>query len=718
VTDLEAWLRRQAAREQRIVTLEQGLLGDRLWRYSAYRLRFFFAGYLVESAAHAVAVLYLFRDLGWHSFVGVVIAQTGTALASALWWGALEAMRAQVRDLHRSGRPHRIAATVGGWLTLSLALAALVVALAVGWLAWFAARGELAAVEAYVAVLLVRCAIDIPVRTYHSGVYALRRIYKPLPATIGPELVSLAVMVALWPVIGLWALVVAGAITAALASGLTVHYTRRVYHFLGFAPSEHLGRFAARRSLRDRGREMLAGGAAHGVMALDSLVVLALLFGARSDSTALVVLFLSMPTIRAGADWARLMYFDLKRLELRLFTNLRRRFERQTLWLSLLLGVVFWAVAAGIATAFYGHALGGLSAALLLFFVARSLLARAQIQAFAESSYAAVIGTGAACAAGLVGAAVLLEGETARMAAVGGIAALTAATLEWLTRTMRARGEPGVALLTLEWLARLGHLPGAVRVGSARIANVPGPDRPDARSREDRNRWRLSQLAEQVAHRLGPRGAAAWVGPDRLVWFEMPGPPARVNADWLQRTSGGLLMEIVACECPTGEEALLAAGRAEMLGHASAHLLRAVLPVDADAAVASFARHARGGLVYAPDRPVPAAMRALSGNELRAILVDAVSFARDLQVGRRRSEYDVTSLCAGGELIVIFVAELGEHRRAVRHRWHHHVTALNVRGAIGGLRPRRGRVGTPRVRLGDAGARQARTQPVMRGRAT
>src|SRR3954469_15345811 len=138
--DLEAWLHRQATREQRIVTLEQGLLGDRLWRYSAYRLRFFFAGYLVESAAHAVAVLYLFRDLGWHSFVGVVIAQTGTALASALWWGALEAMRAQVRDLHRSGRPHRIAATVGGWLTLSLALAALVVALAVGWLAGFAAR--------------------------------------------------------------------------------------------------------------------------------------------------------------------------------------------------------------------------------------------------------------------------------------------------------------------------------------------------------------------------------------------------------------------------------------------------------------------------------------------------------------------------------------------------------------------------------------------------
>jgi hypothetical protein len=284
---------------------------------------------------------------------------------------------------------------------------------------------------------------------------------------------------------------------------------------------------------------------------------------------------------------------------------------------------------------------------------------------------------------------VLADGETARMAAVGGVAALSAGALEGLTRTARSRGEPGVALLTLEWLARLGHVRGAVCVGSARIANVPGPDRPDARTREDRNRWRLSQLAEHTARRLGAAGAAAWVGPDRLVWFEAPGPPPRVNADWLQRTSGGLLAEIVEYECPTGEEALLAAGRADMLGHASAHLLRAVLPVDAGAACRSFAAHTRHGLVYAPDRPVPAALRALAGDELRAILVDAVSFARDLQVGRRRSSHDVTSLCAGGELVVIFVAPLGEHRRAIRNRWHHHVTALNVRGAIGGLRMRR-----------------------------
>src|SRR5439155_10376509 len=182
-----------------------------------------------------------------------------------------------------------------------------------------------------------------------------------------------------------------------------------------------------------------------------------------------VVLFLSMPTIRAAADWARLLYFDLKRLELRLFTNLRRRFERQTWQLAWLLGVLFWAIADAVSVAFYGHALGGLSTALLAFFLARSVLARQQIQAFAARSYAAVIGTGVACLAGLGAVGTLGGGDARRLAAVALVTGVCAAALNRLTRAERAHGEPGTALLTLEWLRRLGHVREPVRVGSARI---------------------------------------------------------------------------------------------------------------------------------------------------------------------------------------------------------------------------------------------------------
>jgi hypothetical protein len=684
-TPLERWLRRQAGREERIVVLEEALLGDRLWRYSWYRLRYFFVRYVMESVGHAVTVFLLFRGLAWDNFLLVVVATTTSSLVSSFWWGALEALRARVRDLHRSGSPHRIPRVIGGWLAFSLVLSAGVAVVGVAWTVWRASDGSFGAADAVVAALALRLALDLPTRCYHSGVYALRRVYKPISATLAPELLGLATLLALWPLVGVWAVVASTLLTTTATTGLTLHFVRRVYHFLGFTPSREANRRTLRASLRGATRESLLGGFSHAVMALDALAVLALLYGAKTDSNALLVLFLTVPTIRAAADWANLLYFDLKRLELRLFTNLRKRFERHTLELAWLLGLLFFGAALGIAAAFDSKSVSDLMLPLLGFFVARSLLARAQIQAFAERGYAAVLTTGALCLAGLAAVGPFASGEAPRLGAVALVAAVCAVALTQVSRAARAQGEPGTALLTLEWLRRLGHLRAPVRVGSARIVTTAsGPERLDARTREDRNRWRLSQLADRAARVLGRAGAATWIGPDRVTWFEPPGDAPRVTADLLQRASGGLIHEVSTTDCATGEEALLAAGREGIVGYASEHLLKAILPVDVDAARRTFEELLPDGIVYAPDEPVPTELAELSGSELRAILVDALSFARDLRIGRRRSEFDVTALCSAGELRLVFVAKLESPRKA-RGRWRHVVTTLNVRGAIAGV---------------------------------
>jgi hypothetical protein len=693
--ELRRWLRKQAAREQRIVLLEEALLGDRLWRYSWYRLRFFFINYLVTSAAHAVTVLVLFRALQWKSFVVVVVVQAASALAGSFWWGALEAMRGRVRELHRSGKPHRIPEAIAGWLTLAGLLSAAVLALALGWTVWQALADGFGAADAIVAAILLRLAFELTTRCYHSGVYALRRVYKPLAATVAPELVSLGVTLALWPVVGAWAVSVAALVATATVTALSVLYTRRVYRFLGFSPQGHAGLRTLRSSLRRAGREALAGGAANAVMALDSLAVLALLYGAGEDSKALVVLFLAAPTIRAGSDWARLLYFDLKRLELRMFTNLRRRFERHTWELAWLLGLLFAVMAAGISTAFYGKSLGSLYGGLLAFFLARSLLARVQIQAFADGAYGPLFATGLVCLGGLAAVGPLASGETERMTAVAVVTAASAAAVARLRQRSRARGEPGAALLPLEWLARLGQVPREVRVGSARVTSAGGPERLETRTREDRNRWRLTQLSERMARRLGRAGAAAWIGPDRVVWFEEPSEHQRMSTGWLLPASGGLLRDLVRHDCREGEHALFVAGNAGILGQASTHLHTAIFPIDVAEARRTFEELVPGGIVYAPDEDVPPALAALSGRELRAILLDAATFARDLRVARRRSSFDVTALCVGGELAYIFVADLHAGRR-VRGRWRHLVLDLNVRAAIGGVRREPGRA--PRAR--------------------
>jgi hypothetical protein len=148
-------------------------------------------------------------------------------------------------------------------------------------------------------------------------------------------------------------------------------------------------------------------------------------------------------------------------------------------------------------------------------------------------------------------------------------------------------------------------------------------------------------------------------------------------------------------DCPDGEEAILAAAQADLLGRPSSHLLTPIVPVDVAAARRTFEELLPGGIVYSPDEPTPPQLATLPGSELRAILVDAAAFARDLGAGRRQSRFDVAPLCAGGELRLIFIAEPRAGRKA-RARWRQRVTALNVRAAIGGVHERP----SPAPRLG------------------
>lgn len=676
---LQRWFDRQTARQDRMVLLEQAVIGNRWWAYAWYRLRFFLANYVVEAASHAVVAVSVLTTLGWDNVVLVVVGHSAATLVSHLWWGALESLRTRVRELHRAAKPHRIAPVIARWLTLSLLLGAVVLGIGLAWTGWHLVAATLGVAEAFLASQLLRIALDLPARAYHSGIYGMRRVYKPLGATLAPNLAGLAAVLTLAPAVGTWAVVIAAVITTVMATAFTVIYTGRMYRFLGMAPRP-VWRGAVLREVVDR--TAIGSGIANTVIGLDALLVLAMIGTSGRGSGSFIALYLLMPAVTAGADWARLLYFDLKRLELRLFANVRRRFERQTLWLALLLGVVFWLVAAVILTASGSAGGAAMYASLLLFFCGRSLLARAQLAAFAEQRYLAVIATGSGCLAGFAAVGPLIGDEDLRMAA---IALLCLAGAVGLARWKAMRGAAGQprAMLTLEWLQRVAATTGTVRIGSARIAVAAGPDRLDTRSREDANRWRLTQLADRTTSRLGPDGAATWVGPDRLIWLEPAGTTRPVDAAWLQRTSGGQVLAVRTVTGPDAAAVLADAAATGLLGAIGPDLAAAVTPVDAAAASRRFRELIPGGLVYALDRPVPAGVAALPAAEHRAILADATAYARDLRIRRRQSRFDVTPLCAGGELQLIFIGDPAGGRRA-RTRWQHHIKALNLHAAVAG----------------------------------
>lgn len=687
--EVTRWLRRQSEREARTPSLEESLLGNRFWRYVVYRLRYFLVRYCATAAVHAAIVLLLYRTFSHRGFSAILAVWAGASFAESFWWGALEAMRGRIRLLHRAGKPHLVPGEIARWLSLSVQLALVTVAGVAAWWVWLlVAGGGLDPARAYVTVLLFALAIQLVTRCYHSGIYALRRIYRPLRAIVAVELVSLAGILGLRPWLGPWGFPTAGLISTLTVSAVSLYYTRRSYRLLRLAPETRLTVRRLQLPRRGAAAELLGGGLSFALMSLDALLVL-ILFGTRpaaGRSSLFLLFFIVSPTIRAGFDWARLLYFDLKRLEIRVFRNLRRRFQRVALRLAILLGLVFWATASATGTAVLGRSLGPVYWLLLPFFLSRSLLAVAQMDAFADRAYGALLANGALCLAGLLAVGLGVRDQREALVGVAGVTLLAFLLLLLRHGELRPASRNREALALSEWLAQLRAVrdPGrvcAVRVWSEPLDRWPGT----VREWEQRQRWRRRQLADEIAGRLRSRGSVTLTHRGVIVWFERGDGPRRVSDEWLLRRSGGFAESIRdAGVHPDGRAALASACRDGFLGLAFREAVRARRVVRLTDVKRSFAELSPGGVVYAPDEPVPAWLAGLPSRDKRSIFGDAAAFARGFQPRVSRSRFDVTAFCDQGELRLIFVADRDSDAGSAQE-WHALIKQLNVEAAVGSV---------------------------------
>ena len=671
MNELTRWLERQARREKRAVYLEEALLGTRFWRYALYRLRFFFVRYAVASTTHAVTVLLLYRFFDRTHFVIVLVVYAAASIVSELWWGALEALRSEVRRLYRTRAPHVIPEAIGRWLSLAMQLTILTILCASAWLVAQAVRtGTLKPAELYVFAILLRLGLQFFTRAFHSGIYAIRRIYRPLPAILAVELLSVCVALALTPLLGAWALP-AGALAAVPAvSGLSLYFTGRAYRFLAISPTIAVKTAALprRRALRD----FLGGGISYALAGMDALLVLVFFTTGRhtAGKTGLFALFfLLAPTVRAGIEWAQLLYFDLKRLELRLFRNLLRRFRRDVLRLAVAMGLLFSGVALATGALVYRGDLSDLAWTLVPFFVAMSLLAVVHIEAYADGAYLALGVNSLLCLAGFATVRLTVDSNRMTVLLLGAVA--FAGFLLLLLRPERLRRGGGRIVATAEWLAEVRSVAAPVTVGAARFYREADGDDEDA--------WRRNQVAVRILRRLRG-GSATLLEPGLLAWYERAGD-SKITKGSVPALSGGLLEWRGAFTRGTGAEALRDAATNGLLGGGIADLVRKPRRLDVDELRRAFARTFATGIVYAPDEPVSPQLAALPVEEKRAAVADAVAFARELRVWRPRSRFHVTALCTSGELKLIFLVNRRAPER-LRLRWEARVSRANLEAAL------------------------------------
>jgi hypothetical protein len=646
---------------------------------------------LSSAVLHGIRLTLLQYIFSHKTFLTTLLLNALASLLTSFWWGALEVLRGRVRRLARDAERHRVPLEISQWLAIAAALALVSLVLPTGWIAWqLLHRGRAFNVlHLYVFAICFRLAADFITLTFHSGIYAIRRVYRPLPAMVVVELVSMLVVLALWPWLGRWSFPIAVLLGTSVSAGLVLHYTGRLYRFLGWLPlplvKPEFSRFARQSTLW----EFCAAGTSYALMKMDAFLMLTMFHSraAASGGVSLFVLFVSVgPAVQAGFDWAQLLYFDLKKLDATCLRAFRRRYEQLAFHLAWVVGLVLWGFACLLGTAIMRRNLGELYWLIGPFFLSRSFLALAQIQAFSRRRYGALLAGGALLLALILALQTAMPAESYRLLGLALGTSLVAAALRIAGRSAH-HGVPERRVLSLtEWLQCVQKVQEPVRVRSLRFAINTEPQhlqRAGVKTWAEEERWRHRRMAQRVAKRIQGCGVLALLYPGQLVWYETAQAPVRMNEHTLLSWGGGLVGSIRASRFERdGVAALRAALKMGLLAGPLRNMRRlggkSVQPQEVEQV---FSHMLPQGVIYSPDGRGAEKLKNFSSRERRAIFSEAVQFAEHLHGSPRNRRFDVTSLCSEGELTRIFIIDRACDR-GQRTRWRARITAMNVASAL------------------------------------
>jgi hypothetical protein len=639
-------------------SLDLALLTGAGGRYAVSRIGLIGVRALVRTAVHVVELWFLSRQFPLEFLAPLFALRTLPGLLSGLHWGALEGLRVRVRREARDSRRAGARATIEAYLLVAGVGGAL---LAVAVTALVTRQedplvGPLGLYGLFAIVTAVAVAIELWTRTYHSGVFALGRVYRPAWSLLAPDVLDVALVVLLFGAIGPFSLHVVVLASALVRGVIAIVYARRAYRSRGMLPPRVLRlRSLGTLSARD-GTSALAQAAATLPLQLDRLLLLALL-SAPPPAPTLLALALPYYALRPIAgfaqSWARGFYTDFVRLDALSMGVLRARFERLLARVALVCGLLSVSVFAAGACAMFGARGLEASAWLLPLALVRARFALEQVSRFAYGARAQLIAGGAALLLALLLAASLALHDRAQLLLVTGALLLSLVASALVTARGKRRAT-GSRLPLSAWLHVTSLHRAPIRISIARV---------------DASVASARAVLALVARELAGTGHATRVGRAWLLWCE-PLATARPRSAWA-RTLAGTLAELRDVAADTGSAALERARAAAVLPGELGRALAERNPADPRAElIASAAR-----LVPVAEpidlRTASRTLARLSAPELALVRRAVLAGAREQHHVPQQAMYQVAVYAPAGEPELVFVwprgaAGGGELRRAVR----------------------------------------------------
>jgi hypothetical protein len=678
LNDIDRWFERAARREDRAVSLYASLLTGRIVRYFAYRMRYALLLDGTRYVIHVAEFLIILTSLGGLAAFTVMMLRVSSLIVSGAWWGLLEVMRERLRALAQSGDTDAIEREIGRWLALS-AVAGTVVIIGGGVaLVLLFPPDQDALGTLYAFLILIELALRMPVRVLHSGMFATRRIYRPLWSMFAPTAVSLLVIgvgVFLYPA---GAIVIAIIASNAISIWITVHYTVRAYRLTRLWP-----KFGGR-SIRDLlpsipprlGIEATLSGLG---LRLDAVAVLLIAgiystntrafdltagFAAWRDVDVFQFFYLVLPLFRGSYEATAVFYFDFVRLRrIPAFRQFRLSFFYKMLWMTPVITLFFWSLAIPLVLWVLPDIPFSFLLALLPLFVLRSLIGAYQIRLFAEGQFRTLN-------VSILFSAVLFALVWLDVNPASDLVQITAAMIVLLivhinVQHLRDRTTSLPALLSLgDWIRALATEPQDVRVGRISV-----PEWIDSRQKADAVRV-MRETFDDAGH-LAFRSSSNLVFYQRITSDDDDSQPHLT----LQTATGGAAnrAEILHTATETGRVALDRVIEQGWLQPVDDDLSR-----GPDVLVAEFlAAFPDGAVVDLQTRAGRRAARTLPQNLLVGLLPSAMKSLGQGGVVVQVSDRWMTPVFYDGNLRVILVlpAEFGTDGL---RRWRRSVNTWNA----------------------------------------
>lgn len=388
---IDKWLHKQATREENVPKLIDVLLKNRVLPYIIYRLKYFSVRVASDLLVTIVEFSFFFYLLDRSYLKAVVSIKILTLLSRSWIWGALELPRSRIRDLYWEGRRKKVAIEIRSWISLSIIFSITALGMSAAYLIgqFFSPQG-ITYIALYIFSCFVAIGLDLFVRTYHSCVYAIRRIYRPMLFMIVPNMVYFLITIILWKIIGLWTFGITGIITSLISCSITFYFAKQAMKSLKLPQDKVKGSNKLPLIKLKDSLYSLMNAFSFAFIKVEYLVILFLIRSGSENSQFInfsLLFFLISPFFSASSDWTRLFYFDYKRLEVGLFSNFRSQINSYLNKTSFVLGLLFWTLSAfGAYFILKIHDLGSFTLLLLLFLFA-SILSNYQMRAFSNSEY-------------------------------------------------------------------------------------------------------------------------------------------------------------------------------------------------------------------------------------------------------------------------------------------------------------------------------------------